>query len=135
MNNYTELLKELSKTYVQLKPSPVSGIGVFAIRDIPKGCREMFTKDSGEWIKVPMDETDQLPNCIQQLIVTYCAYDDQNYYIEKNGFKKMDLSNFVNHSDAPNIVSINDGEFFEACVDIKLGEELLIDYSVLVEWE
>ena len=35
-----ELLDELTlETYVAIKPSPVHGIGVFAIADIPKGCR------------------------------------------------------------------------------------------------
>jgi len=34
-----QLLDELiNTTYVMLKPSPIAGIGVFAIRDIPKGC-------------------------------------------------------------------------------------------------
>ena len=37
-----ELLKELgTNTYLMLKPSPIEGIGVFAIRDIPKGCRDI----------------------------------------------------------------------------------------------
>ena len=44
-----ELLNELQQeTYVALKPSAVHGIGVFAIRDIPKGCRTIFSKASGE---------------------------------------------------------------------------------------
>ena len=50
-----------------------------------------------------------------------------------NGFKKMDLVNFLNHSDEFNIVSINDGEFFEAIREIKKGEELVIDYGEIVD--
>jgi SET domain-containing protein len=45
----------------------------------------------------------------------------------------MDLVNFLNHSDTPNIISINDGEFFEAIQDIKKGEELVIDYGEIVD--
>jgi hypothetical protein len=38
-----ELLAELAdNTWVMLRPSPIEGIGVFAIRDIPKGSRDMF---------------------------------------------------------------------------------------------
>ncbi|MBK8610919.1 MAG: SET domain-containing protein-lysine N-methyltransferase [Chitinophagaceae bacterium] len=47
----------------------------------------------------------------------------------------MDLVNFLNHSDTPNIVSINDGEFFEAIRDINSGEELVIDYGEIVDGE
>jgi SET domain-containing protein len=47
----------------------------------------------------------------------------------------MDLVNFLNHSDTPNIISINNGEFFETIRDIKQGEELLIDYGEIVDGE
>ena len=47
----------------------------------------------------------------------------------------MDLVNFLNHSDEPNVMSINDGEYFEALRDILAGEELLIDYGEIVDGE
>ena len=57
-----QLLLELQQdTYVMLKPSPIEGIGVFAIRDIPKGCRTIFSAGIGEWIKVSIDEVEKLP--------------------------------------------------------------------------
>ena len=38
-----ELLSELSNnTWVMIKPSGIHGIGVFAVRDIPAGCREIW---------------------------------------------------------------------------------------------
>ena len=134
-----ELLQELqSDTYVMIRPSPIEGIGVFAIRDIPKGCRTMFSKankDHDEWISVPRSEVEQLPEHSRALIENYCLYDDDNYFIAEYGFKKMDLVNFLNHGDEPNIVSVNDGEYFEALRDIKTGEELVIDYGEIVDGE
>lgn len=131
------LLAELSNnTYVMIKPSPVEGIGVFAIRDIPKGCRNMFSnpeKEKEEWIKISRLEIDLLPAHSRQLVETYCLYDEVNYYVPEYGFKKVDLVNFLNHSDEPNVISINDGEFFEAVRDIISGEELLVDYGALVD--
>ncbi|MEI9956752.1 MAG: SET domain-containing protein-lysine N-methyltransferase [Ferruginibacter sp.] len=50
-------------------------------------------------------------------------YDDDNYFIPDEGFKKIDLALFINHSDTPNIISIDDGDYFEAIRDIKEGEE------------
>src|SRR4051812_8731141 len=112
------LLAELnSNTYIMIRPSPIEGIGVFAIRDIPRGCRDMFSKAGGkeeEWLKIPRNEIELLPVHSKQLIETYCLYDDENYFVPEYGFKKMDLVNFLNHSDIPNVISINDGEFFEA---------------------
>ena len=131
-----ELLAELAgKTNVKIRPSPIEGIGVFAIRDIPEGCRQMFsapTNNQDEWLPIPRAEVDLLPAHSRQLIETYCLYDDENYFVPEYGFKKMDLVNFLNHADNPNIVSINEGEFFEAIRDIKTGEELLIDYGQIV---
>jgi SET domain-containing protein len=47
----------------------------------------------------------------------------------------MDLAVYLNHSDSPNLISINDGEYFEATRDIQSGEELLIDYGTIVDGE
>ena len=127
-----ELLLELKDVYLQLRPSSVHGIGVFAIRDIPKGCRDMFSKEEGNWIKIPLTEVEMMPDHLKKLIENYFLFDDQFYYVEKSGFKKPDLSFFLNHSDEPNIISVNDGEFFETTMNIKAGEELFIDYGEIV---
>lgn len=135
--NKATLLKELAgNTYVIIRPSPVEGIGVFAIRDIPKGCRNMFSDpqmEKEEWITIPRIEVEQLPSHARHLVETYCLYNADNYFVPENGFKKMDLVNFLNHSDKPNVVSINDGEYFEAIKNIAADEELLVDYGGLVD--
>jgi SET domain len=131
-----ELLAELTNnTYVMLKPSPIEGVGVFAIIDIPKGCRAMFSKPDAndEWITVPKTEVEALPAHAQFIVGNYCLYDEDNYFIPGTGFKKIDLSLFLNHADIANIISINDGDYFEAVRDIKAGEELLVDYGEIVD--
>lgn len=131
-----ELLLELTgNTWVMIRPSPIEGIGVFALRDIPKGCRNMFSKpnDEEKWIPISKAEVDNLPVHSKALIENYCLYDDESYFVPDYGFKKMDLVHFLNHSDSPNIISINDGDFFEAIRDIRAGEELLVDYGELVD--
>ncbi len=120
-----------------IKPSPVDGIGVFALRDIPKGCRSMFSPpgNDDDWIAVPRTEIEKLPAHARHLVETYCLFDADTYFVPKDGFKKMDLVNFLNHADTPNIQSINDGEYFEALRDIMAGEELFLDYGKIVEGE
>ncbi|HEV7781221.1 MAG TPA: SET domain-containing protein [Chitinophagaceae bacterium] len=128
--NKHQLLSELAaNTYVMLKPSIVSGIGVFAIRDIPGGCRAMFSDPKDNWIPVSKDEINSLPGHARQLVENYCVFDQYHYYVPDYGFKMVDLVNFLNHSDSPNVQAINDGEFFEAIADIAAGEELFICYG------
>jgi SET domain-containing protein len=129
-----ELLLELSRdTYVTLKPSAVHGIGVFALQDIPKGCREIFSKNVGEWIKLPIADVDRLPDHSRNLVETYCLYDEEHYFVPDYGFKVMDIVNYLNHSSAPNIQSVNHGEYFEALEDIQAGTELVVNYGHIVE--
>jgi SET domain-containing protein len=133
-----ELLQELQgNTYVMLRPSPIAGIGVFAICDIPKGCRNMFSKPGGadEWITVSKKEVEALPPHAQFVVGNYCLYDEDHYFVPAQGFKSIDLSLFLNHSDQANIISIDDGDYFETIRDIKPGEELLIDYGGIVNGE
>jgi SET domain-containing protein len=129
-----QILKELAhETFVTLKPSTVHGIGVFALKDIPKGCRDIFSKDETNWVKIPISDVDKLPHYSKNLVETYCLYDEENYFIPSHGFKMVDMVNYLNHSSIPNITPVNEGEFYEALTDIPAGTELLVNYKQLVE--
>ena len=134
--NKADLLRELNNhTYVMLQPSPISGVGVFALQNIPVGCREIFSKPNinDEWITLSKNEVDKLPSHAKFLVGNYCLYDDdENYFVSAEGFKKIDLSLFINHSITPNIISINDGDYFEVIKNIEIGEELVLDYGQIV---
>ncbi len=130
------LLHELQhETYVMLKPSPVEGIGVFAIRNIPKGCRTIFSKETGGWIQLGMEEVEQLPEHARNFIETYYLYNEHHYFIPAHGCKIMDFANYLNHSADYNLISVEDGKWFEATRDIANGEELFVDYGKIVEVE
>lgn len=132
--NKTALINELmNHTWVMLKPSTIDGIGVFAITDIKKGQRNIFSNDKSEWIKVSKTELATLPQHSRFVVENYCLYDEENYFVPEYGFKLVDLVVFLNHSEIPNIASINDGEDFIALRDINSGEELVIDYGEIVE--
>lgn len=129
-----KLLSELHQdNYVMLKPSLVHGIGVFAIRDIPRGCRNIFSAEAGGWVKLSFTEVEKLPAHSRNLVETYCLYDEKHYFVPDHGFKLMDLTLYLNHSPAPNIISVNEGEQFEALRDINEGEELLVNYGTIAE--
>jgi SET domain-containing protein len=127
------LLQQLQKeTFVMIRSSLIHGIGVFALVDIPKGQRNLFSNDASEWISITKTEMEQLPQHSKELIENHCLYDNEVYYVPEYGFKLIDPVIFINHSDIPNVVSINDGENFEAIASIKAGEELFLDYGSIV---
>ena len=91
MDARQKLLNQLAyHTYIMLKPSPVQGIGVFAIRDIPKGQTKIFSEDQSEWIKIPKSEIEKLPTSSRFLVENHCLYDDGNYFVPEYGFKMID---------------------------------------------
>ncbi len=134
MTQKEKLLSELKhNTYIRLLPSTIHGIGVFAIQDIPKGCRDMFMDEEGDWIKLTFKEVNELPDHSKKLIENFCLFDETDYFVPAEGFKKMDLSLYLNHSDQPNLTSIDEGRYFETTRVIKSGEELFIDYGTIVD--
>jgi SET domain-containing protein len=136
MTKKDKLLQQLHQhTFAMLKPSPLHGIGVFAITAIKKGERKIFSDHESEWIEVSKEEVDTLPKHAKDLVENHCLFNETHYYIPEYGFKIFDLAVYLNHSDQPNLISVNDGEFFEAIRDIESGEELLIDYGTIVESE
>lgn len=126
------LLQTLASTFIQLKPSTVHGIGVFAICDIPKGRRDIFSPPHNEFTAISFEEAAQLPVHTQHLIENYCLFDETQFFVPNTGFKILDLALFLNHSNLPNLLSINDGDYFETIRDIKAGEELFLDYGEIV---
>jgi SET domain-containing protein len=129
-----QLLHELQhQTYAALKPSPLHGIGVFAVRDIPKGCKNIFSEETGGWILLSMEEVEQLPAHSKNFIETYYLYDNDHYFIPAHGCKVMDMANYLNHSSTPNLISVEDGLYFETTRNIKEGEELLVAYGSIVD--
>lgn len=129
-----QLIQQLrNKTYVRLQASPLHGIGVFAARVIPKGTKDIFTPPHNRFTHLTYAEVADLPEHSRALIENFCLYDETGYFVPDEGFDTMDLAFYLNHSDTPNIRSIDDGNYFEALQDIPAGTELLVDYGTIVD--
>lgn len=133
MTKETLLIELQQETWAALQPSPLHGIGVFALRDIPRGCKTIFAKETGGWISISFEEAAQLPEHSRNFIETYYLYNDGHFFIPDHGCKLMDMASYLNHSSTPNLVSVNEGAYFETIRDIQKGEELLIDYGLIAE--
>lgn len=123
----------------KLDKSTVSGWGLFADEDIPKG-RPIWHFCPGLDQALPVDFVNTLPEAARKKIIHYCAHREGNIY-----FLCADDARFWNHSSNPNVEVIVVDEmgcehpatekdttytvWIIAARDIKSGEELFCDYS------
>lgn len=117
------------EVYARLKPSKLHGVGVFAIRNIPKRT-SLFGGDDSKlsWKKRRTLKLEALPPEIKKLYNQFCLIKDKGEtYGCPESFNLMTISWYLNHSKTPNIGCDKNYNFF-ALRDIKAGEELTVDY-------
>jgi len=125
-----QLLKHLeSNLYVRVKKSDVHGVGLFAIRDIPKGVDPFQSIYQEKYVEFDKKELEHLPKEVKKLIHDYCAEEENKVWIPEYGFNPTHLLRFINHSNAPNVKTVDDGTVFVTTRKIKKGEELLSNYA------
>lgn len=134
--NKKQLLESLSRTYCRLAVTK-HGVGVVAIRPIPKGTDPFQNCDPfGSVVRVPEAELEacDAPSEAKQLIRDFCALQDGVYHIPSYGIDAIDKSYYLNHSTNPNMETLDQGETFVAARDIKKGEELTANYELYHEY-
>lgn len=124
-----KLYKHLDRSiYCRLGVSPVHGIGVFAIRAIPKGTHPLQTMSSPKEIKFTRKEIDQLPKSVREQIKIFCYCYKDKVRVSSMGLNTMDIAFYLNHSKKPNLRMKKNGDF-ETLRNIRAGEELMMDYD------
>lgn len=127
--NKQELLKNLKEnTYCRLGPSEIHRVGVFAIRDIPKGINPFIGTPQYNYIEFDKEELTDLDPNVKDMINAYFILEDGKIQIPDCGLNGIDISFFANHSDNPNIKT-TDSETFTTLREIKVGEELTFNYN------
>ncbi|MGO9266216.1 MAG: SET domain-containing protein [Candidatus Binataceae bacterium] len=111
--------------YTRLKPSKIHGVGVFAVRDIPKGT-PVFAEDDEDIVWIDKRNIGELPSAIREFYDDFCIIDGDKYGCPEN-FDKLTIAWYLNHSDEPNVAPDNEYRFY-ALRDIKAGEELTANY-------
>jgi hypothetical protein len=114
-----------STVWATVKPSPVHGVGVIAIRDIPKGTRYTDFQMLGQAAVYTLERTafNRLLPEIRELILDRSLVHAGLPIIFTSPNAQADLRAFMNHGSTPN----TDG--FVTLRDIKAGEELTEDYT------
>ena len=126
-----ELLRRiLADCYCRLAPSPIHGIGVFAIRDIARGRNPFKTLPKYArpgYVRITSAELDALPRKLREMIATLFLPTDGTMWLPNCGTNIVYLNAYLNHSSSPNLLT-RDGFNFITLRKIKEGEELTVDY-------
>jgi SET domain len=126
-----ELLMELKvRTWVRLGVTK-HGVGVIAIRDIPKGIDPFQScQPIARWIELSPEDIELLDPEVKRLVTDFAPFAEGVYYCPNFGFNQLDPSFYLNHdSKKPNMNAAKKGEYFVTNRDIKAGEELTVSYD------
>jgi SET domain-containing protein len=131
------LMKDLEENiYCRLQPSRIHCIGVFAIRNIPKG-RELF-KNYTNYQLTPVSitaikENKKIDPAVKKFADDVSPAHKGMLYLCRQGLNAIDISFYLNHSNKPNVATKDDSWSFFAARNIKKGEELFSDYETYAE--
>lgn len=119
--------------FTRIKRSHTHGIGVFAIRDIPKGI-DPFQKPiehESHMVKLTLEDLSGVDASVVEHLNDFVFFKDGAYHVPDFGLNGIDIAWFMNHSDNPNVMFA--GQDFEETLtmrQIMAGEELSVDYRM-----
>ena len=107
-----------------LKPSTISGVGVFAVHEMPVGMQILpkYKAKKANISDIPAE------------FLSYCILLNGKECLRPEEFDHMEIGWYLNHSDNPNVEKRLDGNLYTIQV-IKAGEEILINYNQFEEPE
>jgi uncharacterized protein len=121
----------LADCFCRLQPSPIAGIGVFAIRPIPRGTNPfqlMPRYARPGYVRLTEEERAALPPGLADLLhALFLPEADGTTWLPTSGTNIIWLNHYLNHSTRPNMRT-QDGFTFTAIRAIRVGEELTVDY-------
>ena len=114
---------------VRVGPSPIHGLGVFAVHAIARGTL-VWRFTPGFDLDLDPAELERQPEHFRKVLLHYGYLDKrlQRYIL------CCDDARFINHADAPNLASDHAQDRYGVDVaarDIAAGEELTIDYGLV----
>lgn len=115
--------------YCKLGVSTIHGIGVFALRNIPKGAKPLNSLVSNKEVKFSRIELKKVPSTVRKHLSMFCLIEKGRVFAPVIGMNAVNLSVYLNHSKTPNLFYNDDG-VLEAMVDIAQGDEVTIDYDI-----
>jgi SET domain-containing protein len=139
-HEFEPFIRDLVKNvYCRIRPSKVHGVGVFAIRTIPKGTNVFATNIIDPMdcdpVQIPQElifHNEQIPSGVKQMVKDFMTFENGKVELPIAGFNTLNISFYLNHSHIPN-VQTDDGLTFIALKDIAEGEELFSNYTTYTD--
>lgn len=116
--------------YARIGRSTLHGVGVLAIRAIPKGTL-VFAGEDERAVWLPRRSLARLPKALRALYEDFGMVDGDRIGVPRN-FNRLSVGWYVNHAEQPNLVAGDDGRF-RALRRIAAGEELTADYRTFAD--
>jgi SET domain-containing protein len=112
---------------VRIAPSEIEGVGLFAIRDIPKG-ETLYADMFPQGYKIPKESIGKLKPEVKDILLGRWPQ-----IINGSAFMYPDtrVQAYINHSDKPNYNAQKD----IILKDVKKGEEITEDYSLISNYK
>lgn len=118
------------RVYARIGLSDVHGVGVRAIRDIPKGAF-VFDGEDERVAWVSRARVRRMPKAFRDLYEDFGMVDGDRIGVPVS-LNRLSVGWYINHSDKPNVWADDDGRF-RTLRRIKQGEELLADYRTFAD--
>ncbi|MEI6378954.1 MAG: SET domain-containing protein [Candidatus Falkowbacteria bacterium] len=125
-------IRPINDFLFELRPSPIDGIGVFAVRDFKQG--ELLPLFGAEYhnVFVPLTETALWSEDMKQYYRKFGIRVEQpqaGFWLPADP-QHLQIGNYLNHNTTPNAEHDDDYNYFAVC-DIAAGREITIDYDEL----
>ncbi|MFA5877757.1 MAG: SET domain-containing protein [Candidatus Staskawiczbacteria bacterium] len=129
------ILNNLKATYCCIMPSQIHGVGVFALKDIPKNQNPFRGVAKLKWYKFKISDFKDFGKDLIGMIDGFWGFEKNGeIWIPEFGLNGMDISFFLNNSKKPNVKTIDKGTNFLTLRKIKKGEELTVFYGTY-DWK
>ncbi len=114
----------MHEIYVKAAPSPIHGVGVFAVSEIPEGATlQLWSEEELRLVRKPVD------GLLRSMVLTYGIETEEGYWCPKD-FNRAEIGWYINHSDTPNM-TYSGTITLRALRRIAPGEELTVNYVEL----
>ena len=118
-----------NEVYCKLGVSKIHGVGVFALRDFPKGTKPLKSMVTHKEKKFSRTELKDVPGSVRKHLSDFCLVEGGRVFVPRIGMNAVNISTYLNHSKTPNLFFNKDDEL-EALFDVKRGDEMTIDYDI-----
>jgi hypothetical protein len=119
------------KILIELSPSFINGIGVFAVAALIKDQRIADGIDESDYRRtIPWLRIDEYDSEVREKIEAFCIGTPEGFIPpDKLDFNKLSIEWYLNHSCEGNVGFNEDGDFV-ARRNVEKGEELTYDYAL-----